>query len=162
MKLFLAVTFIVGCFSASGQQTTFLNKEITPFDEKTPQEFFWIDDLEKLTEETVSATVKKESQWVHVQFSFDPASTDEQKKEYIRQLKIKLKKLELLKSICQIKIVSFDIGEQIFLTQKEVKSGGENWKKMAKANLDNAWKELSPVLKGMFPQAKFYADNWGW
>ncbi len=162
MKVIVGLVFWLASLFTYAQQTAFLSREKNPIDEKLPMEFFWIDDLEKLTEETVAATVKKETQWIHIQFSLDPASTDAEKKEYIKSLRTKLKKLEIIKSNCQVKVVSFDVGEQIFLTEKELKTFGDNWDKQAKANLTNAWKELSPQLVAMFPGTKFYAENWGW
>lgn len=116
-----------------------------------------------LTENEVidSTKIEKGLTFLLIQFSFDPEMTDEQKEVYIQGIIVQLNQIgELSKS--SMKTLIFQIGEQIFLTKAEVESCKGDYKKMAKLNLENAWKRLSPGLNKHFLKTKMYAINWGW
>lgn len=101
------------------------------------------------------------TEYMQIDFSFDPESSDELKENYINKLMEDLKKLPGHYGT-GLKGIRFQIGEQIFLTKKEVEKFNSDYSKMAKANLKKAWERMSPELLKMYPNATLYADNWGW
>ena len=123
---------------------------------------FDLSDLESLTTDSITASLKPMISQMHIKFTLDPTTDDESKKIFVAGLRETLKKLEAVKPATTIKTISFDIGEQIFVTQNEADSVGGDYYKTAEINLQKAWTELTPQLKRLFPEAKFYAHNWGW
>ncbi len=147
--------------SCTEKQTKFLElNEITQ--EQDSLVIFYLRDLVEWPGDRIDASVTPKIEKIHIKFTLDPSTDDDSKKIFIADLKTALQKIETIKSVSNIKSVSFDIGEQIFVTQSEVDSLGGDYYKIAELNLQRAWTELSPQLKKLFPEATFYAYNWGW
>lgn len=157
---------LVFCLLASssfGQQTAFVNSDKTKIDLPTESKVsFSIEDLEGWTTENIAEQVTAETQWIEIKFYCDPEFSDADKRSCVNDVLAKLKKLELIKSICQPKVISLAIGEFTFMNEKETQANKKSWDKMVNVNLTNAWKELNNDLIRMFPQTKFYAEVIGW
>jgi hypothetical protein len=127
-----------------------------------------IDELKKDTAYDFSKLKNLET--VYIVFTLDPKSTDAQKKKYIRELNETSKHLASFSKCPKLKNIVFGIGEQIFLSQKEIK---ERKKKqgqddallnsmMQNQNLENGWKKFGKNIPEILPRVKFYAFNYNW
>jgi hypothetical protein len=159
---FLLTLLASSCGKTSQEQTVFIvNRQVTQ--ERDSLIVFYFEDLELRTQlDFLDTTSMTKLNAVNIKLALDPSTDDAGKEEFVAGLKSAIQNLKTLLPVASIKSVSLDIGEQVFLTQTQVDSVGGDYEKMAEVNLRDAWTELSPVLKQVFPQAKFSALNWGW
>jgi hypothetical protein len=155
MKNIFLLSLLMICMQSFAQQKSFLDYEKYKITFETS--YLNFESHDNIDGDYVGENV----QHLHISFTLDPESSDAVKEEKIKEIERKLKETA---PFCKktIKVLSLQIGEQLFLNGEEVASCGDNYDKLAKLNLKNAWKRLSPILQKEFPSIEIYADNWGW
>lgn len=112
--------------------------------------------------ELKQATGFENLECLNIKFNLDPESSDAEKAEFIKKIKIVLSDFEIMFKSPKLTQVVFTIGEQVFLTKEEVEKSGGKYKKMASLNLKNAWTSIGSDVQTVNPMLRISAENWNW
>jgi hypothetical protein len=139
---------------------------------KNPEEYTSLsirpEDLDSISGYDFSKLVNLEL--IHFEYSFDPESSDSEKKEFRKKTRERFEKLKAFSVCPKLRTITFLIGEEIYVDKNEMKPKSKleardydsQYRRLTKANLRNAWIDFGKDLNQSLPGAKLYAENWGW